>query len=617
MGLYSVEKGKTYPCGASKAEGGIQFSSVTGNSENAGVVLMHEVTGEKIQIPFSMGKRVGNISSVLVKNIDYKEYTYNFYDESGEYTDIYAKRVYGNEEFGVKDLTNYSISGGFDFDEFDWEDDEPLCIPFDESILYCMHVRSFTAHASSGVKHKGTFAGITEKIPYLKNLGITGLELLPAYEFEEYVAPAINNMSDVNNVTVSMGEPKLNYWGFKKAFYFAPKTSYSFSKDPVWEFKQMIKKLHENNIEVIMQFYFPDEFKQGFILEVLKYWITEYHIDGIHLKGNKIPITLICTEPLFANTKIFYDYIPANDIYTLRERPLYKNLCVYSDEFMYKVRRFLKGDEDMLKEFAILSKRKPENTGNVNFITNYYGFTLNDLVSYDRKHNEINGENNMDGASCNYSWNCGIEGKTKKPGINALRRKMIKNALASVLLSQGTPVILSGDEFMNSQEGNNNSYCNDNEINYLNWRMNKQSKEIFDFTKFLIEFRKNKAFLHEQYEPSMLDRTMCGFPDLSYHGEEAFMTDFAGYNRHIGMMYATYSEEKKGVEFVYVAYNMYWEDKVFSLPSLIKGAKWKQEFSTASESPVDLNVDKTVKVEQRSVSVFTSFVEFTPKKGQR
>ena len=356
-----------------------------------------------------------------------------------------------------------------------------------------------------------------------------------------------------------------------------------------------------------MQFYFPDNVKQGFIFDSIRYWVTEYHIDGVHLKGSKVPISFMGTEPLFANTKIFYHYIPEQEIYGTHEVPAYKNMCIYTDDFMYNMRKFLKGDDDMLSTMLSLTKRKPERVGSVNFITNYYGFTLNDLVSYDKKHNEDNGENNHDGADYNYSWNCGFEGKSRKNAVLALRKKMMRNALMLVMLSQGTPVLLAGDEFCNSQNGNNNPYCQDNEISWLNWNMTKPGKEMLEFTKELIAYRKAAAFLHVKKEFTMLDMYHCGYPDMSYHGEEAWKAELANYNHHVGIMYSSVQADGM-VKLWYVAYNMHWEKKQFSLPKLSKGAKWQVALTTGEQVKELEGATKssTYELAERSITIFES-----------
>lgn len=595
MKQFKIKMGQTYPLGATVFPDGIQFAAVV-DDEDAGIVLIETRTDEHMRIPFSDGCRIGNIASVFIEGILPDDYRYNFYRGEEEYTDPYAKCIYGNENWGIKGEKPY-LCGGF-AKPYAWSVQDPLCIPYDNSMIYCLHVRGFTKHASSKVKAPGTFQGIAEKRNYLKKLGVTAIELMPAYEFEEYEAPL---KADVTRVYLA-DEKKvlpLNYWGYKKGYYFAPKASYAVG-DPQAAFKDMVCALHRSGMEVIMQFYFPDDVKQGFILDVIKYWVCEYHIDGVHLKGNSVPITLIGSEPLLANTKIMYDRIDVSAIYEGTRRPSYRNLCLYTDEFMYKMRRFLKGDEDQLPTMIQLVRNKEQLTGNVNFISNYYGFTLNDLVSYDRKHNEENGEDNRDGADYNYSWNCGVEGRTRKPGILALRQRMMKNALMLVMLSQGTPVLMAGDEFCNTQEGNNNPYCQDNEITWLNWNKNKQGKTMTAFTEALMQYRRQAFFLNRCSDFSLADYKHCGYPDLSYHSEEAWKAQLYNYNRHIGILYADKVSPDE-VKLAFVAYNMHWENKTFSLPIPPKNMRWYSVLASGNVTEEETN---RFTIEGRSICIF-------------
>ena len=595
MNEFQVRKGNTFPLGVSLTSDGAQFSMVNRTEEESGIILILKANPKvEKRIPFPKCARRGNISSMIVEKFSFADYAYKFYEGDAEFIDPYSSKIVGNEVFGLKKDDEYNLFSDYDDTEFDWGNDRVLCTPFSESILYLLHVRGFTKHSSSKVKNPGTFAGIVEKTDYLKDLGITALELLPCYEFEEYRKPETVKKSADYDYKSDPYTRKVNYWGFQKGFYFAPKASYAASDNPCTEMKSFVKSMHEAGIEVIMQLYFPDDTKGGMIQDVIRHWVINYHIDGFHLKGNKIPITLLATDPLLANTKLFYDYIPEDEIYSQNTKPKYKNLCVYSDEYMYQVRKFLKGDSDMLQEFVRLEKRVPERTACVNFITSYYGFTLNDLYSFDTKHNEANGEENRDGCNSNYSWNCGAEGKTKKKTILALRQRMVKNALATLLLSAGTPILTAGDEFLNSQNGNNNAYCQDNETGHVNWNTTKSAEEIFDFTKSLIAFRKSKTFLQLKEELTMSDHVSCGFPDLSFHQEEAWKVDLSGDKHHIGMMFAELTEAKKDekvglkigtrcTKLYFVAFNMHWEEKVFSLPNLIKKAKWELLLTTGEE----------------------------------
>ena len=390
---YKLEKGYPDTYGATPLNEGVLFVFESA-SEDCGIVLKNKKTKTVTKIPVSAEYKSGNIYSVIVKDIDYDKYLYRFYSAEKEFADPYSYTLVGNEKFGIK-KDNYEIySSIVKFDDFN--NDKRPGLSFEDSVFYLLHVRGFTAHSSSKVEHKGTFTGILEKLDYLKSLGITTLELMPSYEFEEFEKPSAKASLNVENIDYK-AENKVNYWGYKEGFYFAPKSSYCATQNPVKEFRDFVHTLHENGIEVVMQFYFPDKVKQHKIYEVLKFWLINYNVDGFHLKGNKIPFIFIANDPLFADTKLLYDYLPENEIYEAAFVPKKRNLSSYSDAFMYQMRKVLKGDEGTLKDLVYYTKNYPEKSACVNFITNYYGFTLYDLVSYDRKHNEENGEKNVDG----------------------------------------------------------------------------------------------------------------------------------------------------------------------------------------------------------------------------
>lgn len=609
--------GSPYPMGLSVgAAGEMNFAAALHTKEECGVILYPKKGGRTIRLPFRKENKVGNVYCLKVSGLKPEEYDYNFYVGEDIITDSYAKAVYGNEKWGHK--VNPDLRGACVVPEFEWGQDAFPMTPMKDSILYLIHVRGFTKHTSSGVKNKGTFAGIQEKIPYLKELGITAVELMPAYEFLELEkeeesscqgAPAA--MSDAVLHYMDRPEedkkPRTNYWGYKKGFYFAPKASYSTSC-PSAEMKQMVKELHENGIEVIMQFYFPKEVPQGFMMQVLQYWVFEYHIDGFHLLGERIPAELLATEPLFENTKLFYYDFPVDAIYGGKEAADYKNLAIYNDDFMYAMRRYLKSDEDTLASALNFLKRNPRQTGTVNYITNYSGFTLADMVAYERKQNEANGEDNRDGSDYNATWNCGCEGKTKKKAILKLRLQQRKNAILLLMTAQGTPMIVSGDEFGQSHEGNNNPYCQDNSINWLNWNQIKTQHEFFDFVKKVIAFRKEHEILHREEEFTMLDFLACGYPDLSYHGEEAWKLNTDHLSRYAGVMYCGhYAADGRGKEdnFVYIAYNMHWQDHVLALPKLEKGLEWVSILSTVAEDGEEC-CEQGAEVKARSIRILIS-----------
>ena len=600
---FKLEKGYPCKCGATPVNDGVLFAFES-DSDNCGIILKNKKSKNITRIPLSKEYRNGNVFSVVIKDIEYDKYLYKFYSDEKEFADPYSYTLVGNEKFGLK-KDNYEIySSIVKLDDFN--KDEKPGISFENSIFYLLHVRGFTAHSSSKVENKGTFKGILEKLDYLKDLGITTLELMPCYEFEEFEKISKDN-SFMVDTTDYKAENKVNYWGYKEGFYFAPKASYCATNEPVKEFKEFVKTLHKNGIEVVLQFYFPDKVKQHKIYEVLKFWLLNYNVDGFHLKGNKIPFSFIANDPLFGDTKLLYDYIPENEIYEAAFIPTKRNLSSYSDAFMYQMRKVLKGDEGTLKDLVYYTKNYPEKSACVNFITNYYGFTLNDLVSYDRKHNEDNGEKNVDGCDYNFSWNCGIEGKTKKSAVMKLRKKMMKDALFLVFSSKGTPLILAGDEICNTQNGNNNPYCQDNAVSYINWNLTAEASEMLEYTKKLIALRKSdlNAVLNREF--SMLDRAHIGYPDLSYHSDEAWKADLATYNRHLGIMYS--SLDKGNVTLYYLAYNFYWKEITFSLPFLPVSAKWDVVFSTGDVKEKEEEKEETkqgmkFELESRSCAVF-------------
>ena len=428
----SRQKNKPYPLGVMTECDNTYFSVVMKDGKDCGIILYDKKTGREKKLPFHSQNKFGSIYSMAIKDLDIGRYAYNFYDGENVFTDPYAKRIHGHEKWGKREKV---LKGGFLDEDYSWEEDEPLKIPYEESFIYCLNVRAFTRHKSSGVARKGTFRGIIEKIPHLKELGITAVELMPAYEFDEIEMQRANlHLSAKEELPV-----KYNCWGYKEGYYFAPKAAYSSDKNAASEFKDMVKALHANHIEVIMQFYFPNTVKQGLILDVVKYWVTEYHIDGVHLKGERIPQQVLGTEPLLTDTKLFYYHFPYEQIYEENETPKFRNLASYSDDYMYTVRRFLKGDDNMLGCFLELQRRNPKQHGVINYVTNYYGFTLADMVSYEKKNNEANGENNTDGNDDNGTWNCGVEGNSRSFGIVSRRRPELKNALTMLWVSEVRP----------------------------------------------------------------------------------------------------------------------------------------------------------------------------------
>ena len=582
----------------------VNFAITAKYGSNCQVVLYEKGKDEEVaRIPFENAQVIGNVYAMSVSGLDYSKYYYNFSVDGEIVTDEYAKALSGKKNWW-KACDN--LKGIIINDDYDWQQDAPLNIPFDETILYRMHVRGFTKHATSKVKHKGTYLGIVEKIPYLKELGINMIELMPAYEFNEIKKENATSMKG----QFAIESPVLNYWGYTDGYAFAPKASFAWTNTPggeVEEFKYLVRELHKNGIEISMEFFFPQGTNPKLILDCLHYWVMEYHIDGIHANCEEAVMRMVETDNLLCTTKIFtYSFSNNTDFYGRKSE--IRNIANFNDDFMVCARRFIKGDEDMLNTMAYKIKANPPGVAVVNYVANHNTFTLYDTVSYDRKYNEANGENNRDGAVYNYSWNCGAEGDTRKRKIMDLRKRQIKNALCLVFLSQGVPMLYAGDEMCNSQKGNNNPYCLDNEISWTNWNTNAMAKEILEFTKNIIAFRKKHKVLHLSQETRQMDYKSYGLPDMSYHGSKAWYADFSHFNRHFSVMYCgKYALlDKAGEEQdIYIAYNMYWENQEFGVPSVRNKKKWHLEFSTDGNKK-DCDIDRMYEAPGRSISVLVA-----------
>ena len=579
-----------YPLGAHIEGGGVRFSFVS-REESCGILLYDRQTGilsEKI--PFAGEDRIGNVYCRTVEGIDTKDCAYLFYegerlvpDERGR---VFPKRIpYG------KARTAEDMKAGFLTEGFDWEGDVFPRIPYSQVIAYCLHVRGFTKHASSNVAHRGTFAGVKEKIPYLKEIGVTTLEFQPAYEFMEVPLKEEPSGKPPHVMEAAMAArpagKELNYWGYKRGYYYAPKAAYAASRDAAGEFREMVKALHGNGMELVMQFYFPKEVKRREILEILCFWVLEYHVDGFHLLGEDLPVDMLARDDVLADTKLWHYGFDADGIYERNQQPRYPHIAEYNDAWYYDMRRFLKGDGNMLGSVLYHMRHIPQKAGAVHYISNYFGFTLADLVSYDYKHNEENGEGNRDGSDYNCSWNCGDEGATRRRSVRELRLRQMKNAMCLVLLSQSTPLIFMGDEFGNSQRGNNNPYCQDNAVTWLDWRGMERNADLHGFWKMLAGFRRRNPILRPERELCLMDTLACGYPDMSYHGQYAWRPETEGNYRHVGIMlcgkYAQANESRDG-EFLYLAMNMHWESHALALPKLPRGMDWELAFSTEPES---------------------------------
>jgi len=604
-----------YPLGARREDDGVTFSFASGKKD-CGILLYDRESGrQKKKLAFSSDERLGNIYTKHIKLQNPGDLCYLFYEEEEKIPDVYAKAFKTGISYGKK-CKEEELKAFIPEEGFDWEDDKNPEIPYKDAICYCLHVRGFTAHTSSGVKHKGTFAGLMEKIPYLKATGITTVELQPVYEFIEYKDAGKPMAYGVKQ------EERLNYWGYTKGYYYAPKAAYSATADSVTEFKELVKAFHKNGLEVVLQFYFPADVRMCDIPEILRFWVLTYHVDGFHLMGEHLPADALAQDPLLAETKLWYHGFDIDRIYGPEAKLSYENLAVYQDQYLFDMRRFLKGDEGMLGTALYHMRTIPRNMGRIHFFSNYYGMTLMDMVSFDRKHNEENGENNRDGSDYNCSWNCGEEGTTRKKKIQKLRIQQIKNAMMFLFFSHSTPLIFMGDEFGNSQSGNNNPYCQDNEITWLNWKDLDRNKEIYEFFKSLVSIRNNHPVLKKDAEPRLMDYISCGYPDVSYHGEKAWQPSMEVYERSAGILYCgSYGRHRSGEEdnFLYLGINMHWEPCKLALPRLPKGYKWERRIVTGSEDKavLDNKVDtlaEMITVNARSIALYVGVMDENARK---
>lgn len=609
-----AEKGAMYPLGLSRQGEWLQFTSIFENKKEVKLQLWEH--GNKItEILLEQDCRWGDLYSVRIpaKGWDKVQYTYEV--DGATILDPCARKIYIGQDGGIK---GQPLSG--EPDGFDWQDDQSPCISYREMLLYRLQVRGFTKHSASGVKHKGTFLGLCEKIPYLKELGVNAVLLMPCYEFED-------------QVTISAADPRFakypqavvdNFWGYDcNCWYFSPKTGYSFNKkSPETEFCNTIMEFHKNNIEVIMEFSFQKGTNPYVITECLRYWAEAYHIDGVYLNDAVAPAQMIARDPVLSGLKLLYQFWPEqdeNDNRIKRQDKDCRRLANYNNGFLAASRCFLKGDEGQARAFAEAFRKNSSQTAQINFLADNNGFTLYDVVSYNRKHNEANGENNFDGPQENFSWNCGVEGRTKKQVIMGLRERQRKNAMIMLFFSQGVPMLYAGDEFGNTQDGNNNAYCQDNKTGWVNWDRLKREEPFLEFVKKLSVFRREMPVFHNQRRLAGQDYLALGCPDISWHGERAWYPDFSRGSRLLGVL-LNGAYAGKGCKSVYVVFNANWEDVTVGFPRPEQGQGWRLFLDTAKTEEYAKQRGKHEEkrdyyMKGRSVAVFIS--EQEPKKQRR
>jgi isoamylase len=656
---FNVRAGRSFPLGGTIVPGGVNFSIFSSGATAVTLVLFRR--GEPVptaRIPIPEGFRVGGVWSILIFDLDFENIEYGYqvtgpqlpqagdrYDADKILCDPYARVIAGRDLWGEEpDYGNaYPYRARIGFEDFDWEDDSPLRVPIEDLVIYELHVRGFTRHSSSGVSFPGTYAGLVDKIPYLKALGVNAVELMPVFEFDEF---------ENSRVVPQTGERLLNYWGYSTVGFFAPKAGYAATGRfgmQVEEFKNLVKEMHRAGIEVILDVVFnhtaegnengptisfrgldnrmyyiltPQGYYYNFsgtgntfncnnpivrdvILSCLRTWASEYHVDGFRFDlaailsrdpygtplANPPLVESLAFDPVLRDCKLIAEAWDAGGLYSVGSFPNYRRWSEWNGRYRDNLRSFLKGEPGTVTDLATRLVGSPDlyrsrgTHASVNFITCHDGFTLADLVSYNDKHNEANGEDNRDGSNDNASWNCGEEGATDRPEVLELRQRQMKNAIALLLLSRGTPMLLGGDEVGRSQQGNNNAYCHDSELTWFDWSLVDHNASLLAFTKRCIAFRAAHPVLREPDHPAGYARPN-GYPDVSWHGVDAWRPDWSAESRLLAMMWTSVS----GSTFIYVAANAHWEDHRLQLPELPSGSAWHLFADTFAAPPSDAAV---------------------------
>lgn len=671
--------------GATPLQNGVNFTIHTCGGTSCELLLFHRAQEEPFAVlPFPEAYKIGDVYSMIVYglNIDEFEYAYRvdgpycpekglLFDKNKILLDPYAKAVAGQRTWGIR--WDHTYHARVVKDRFDWGDmpqsKKELC----DLIIYELHVRDFTHHPSSGVQHRGTFSGLMEKIPYLKELGINAVELMPIFEFDE----------TMNSRTVD-DKQLLECWGYNTVGFFAPNSSYAAANEhnlEGTELKTLIKALHDNGIEVILDVVFnhtaegnekgntfsfkgfdnniyymltPDgnyynfsgcgntlncnhPVVQQLILECLRYWTINYRVDGFRFDlasilgrnedgspmNNPPLLRTLADDSILSNVKLIAEAWDAGGLYQVGSFPASGRWAEWNGRYRDSLRSYLKGDSWNAWDAAWSISGSGDLYGGyydnthsnyagynscVNFLTCHDGFTLYDLYAYNDKHNEANGWNNTDGANDNRSWNCGAEGETDDPEVLSLRRRMIRNACAVLMCSRGTPMFLAGDEFGNTKFGNNNSYCQDNITSWLDWRMLEKNKDLFEFFKFMIAFRKKHPVIHKQ-----LPTSVCGMDPIHTHNLNAEETDIPRDARTFCVSFAGYDKEKGKDDLIYVAVNTFWEDVTITLPNLHRRGAWHLSVNTYGDGNghycypegQEVRIDRSFVMRPRSVAVFT------------
>ena len=571
--------------GVNRINGAYNFTVELKDGDSASLVLYKKgETAVELEIPFAQGSRTGAVHAMSLHGFRAKNYEYNFRINGKICQDPCAHKIIGREEFGSPfPGDEHAVRCGFlPENSYDWGEEKAPCVAYEDMILYKLHVRGYTKAGANEARKKGTFRGLTDMIPYWKSLGINALLLMPAYEFEEVDRPTkkeglVSRKSELSRV---------NFWGYTKGFYFAPKGSYCSGNDREKEVKDFVKALHAAGIECIMEFFFPEEVSPAAAIQALRFWKMYYHVDGFHVIGSNALVELVMKDAILAGSKLMAGNFDENKVPDPKD--FGRNTALYTPGFLEDMRSFLKSDEGKAESAVYRIRRNSNRCGIINYMASQDGFTLYDAVCYNYRHNEANGEGGYDGNTYNYSWNCGVEGPCKKASVRQIRERQLRNAFLMLLLSQGVPMIYGGDEIGNSQDGNNNAYCQDNATGWVDWKARRRNKKLLDFVKEAISFRKSHPILHMAKELKGSDYLAKGCPDVSVHGERAWYHGGDNTARLAGIMYnGAYAETEDGKtdDMLYVAYNFHWENRSLALPNLPNGMVWKKIADTGRDFP--------------------------------
>jgi glycogen operon protein len=592
-------RGQFTRLGAFEKGNGLELTFSIRRGESAKVMIYNKASQKLLQtVELDTSFSIGRVYSVFFKDITADQFCYLLEDIDGIFIDPYTPRVIGRDRWMKKDRyrKKYRIYGGGGTFYSSWEDKFPG-IKGEDCILYKLHMRGFTMQHSLPADLQGNYKGMMQLIPYLKDLGVNTIEFMPLYEFEEARYRSYM-VQEKDGSRMEYEKPYgTNYWGYGRALYFAPKASY-FGKDPQRGMEELVEAFHREGLEIIMEFSFPKE-KQAMdaqlIDQILRFWHIRYHIDGFHLLGEDLPIPRLMNDPFLYRAKIFADQCDP----TVFEEDGHKHFFYYNDGFMYPLRRLQNHMDGSVAELANQIKRQNKSYGFVNYAANTTGFTLLDAYSYGEKHNEANGEDNRDGSNYNCSFNHGVEGPSRSRGVLRGRMNSIRSALALTILSQGIPLICSGDEALNSQKGNNNPYGQDNPIGWTQFSQKKDALALTEYVKNLIRFRKEHAVLSDPTPRKESDYLNLGIPDLSYHGREPWIMGIGEEKKGLGILYCGGYGRRVGDD-VMLCMNFYYGEETFALPSLPKDRMW---FKVTNTSEGEFYQDGQETLSQQHVTV--------------